>query len=627
MKFLHSFSSSFLKSRLVRESFVVLLGCVVITAAFTSPIFVKPDNLGIQDWDEHFFYHAVPRQSILEYQQFPLWNPYYCGGSVMLANPQSRILSPFFFLILIFGTVVGLKAEIFLHFVIGMVGCYVLARTLNLDRLSAWALPLIYMLSSMFSLPLTVGMTWFLSVAYVPWAIFCYLKSFSRPWFLVLSSICLVIIFFEGGAYTLTITLLFYGAFAILNFKNFGITRSVIITASIGLLFLAIGAVKIFPAYDFLQTHPRHLIDYSGYSMDSLWKSLFDRNQTVLALTTYAEEQNLFKKGFWSGMNYGMDETGAYVSWIGGALFLIGIGVYGLRQWRWTFIFLFFLWLSIGNRAIPSLWEILHQFPVFDTMRVAQRFRIIFVLCFALFAGLGLQALKSLVSQKCRNKFWGNSFALLLLILLLSDLLLVNRETFKDAFPFSGVNINRADNRSDFIQISKFPKYDINGFLKPNTAHLRSSYSTLYPAFQKNIGVVDYECFGNPDIPKNAIPFDRVGYKGEVYLEETEGKALVSEWTPNRLIIKISASNPGFLVINQNYYPGWHTTDRHQVESREGLMAVQISPDDETLELYYRPLSFVIGTAVTFSTICILFAAYLTRRRWVEKFPNFRRIF
>ena len=65
------------------------------------------DNWGILDWNEHFLYHGVPYQSIIEHGQFPLWNPYSCGGNPMLANPQSRFLSPLFLIDLAFGVVVG----------------------------------------------------------------------------------------------------------------------------------------------------------------------------------------------------------------------------------------------------------------------------------------------------------------------------------------------------------------------------------------------------------------------------------------------------------------------------------------------------------------------------------------
>jgi len=70
-----------------------------------SPIFQEFENWGVRDWDLHIFYHAVPVSTILDYHQFPLWNPYHCGGSPLLAHPQSSFLSPTVLFSLIFGVV------------------------------------------------------------------------------------------------------------------------------------------------------------------------------------------------------------------------------------------------------------------------------------------------------------------------------------------------------------------------------------------------------------------------------------------------------------------------------------------------------------------------------------------
>jgi hypothetical protein len=46
----------------------------------------------------------------------------------LLANPQSRVLTPFFLLHLLLGTFAAIRFEIFLHVLIGMIGFYKLAR-------------------------------------------------------------------------------------------------------------------------------------------------------------------------------------------------------------------------------------------------------------------------------------------------------------------------------------------------------------------------------------------------------------------------------------------------------------------------------------------------------------------
>ena len=81
---------------ILKKHFVALGIFSLLSVVFCAPILHDIYMWGIHDWDQHFFYNAVPRKSLLKYHQFPLWNPYYCGGNVMLANPQSAFLSPLF---------------------------------------------------------------------------------------------------------------------------------------------------------------------------------------------------------------------------------------------------------------------------------------------------------------------------------------------------------------------------------------------------------------------------------------------------------------------------------------------------------------------------------------------------
>src|SRR3989338_11551752 len=111
-----------------------LLGVIIAVAAslaaaflLLQQIFPNIGNWGLYDWDQHSFYHESARVSLLAFNQFPLWTPYYCGGNVLLANPQSPFLSPFFIFVILFGVVVGLKVEVLLYFSLGLLGMFMAA--------------------------------------------------------------------------------------------------------------------------------------------------------------------------------------------------------------------------------------------------------------------------------------------------------------------------------------------------------------------------------------------------------------------------------------------------------------------------------------------------------------------
>src|SRR3989338_889533 len=105
-----------------KQELIALLLFSLISLAFVYPVFQNIKNWGIHDWDQHFMYNAVPRATILEFKQFPLWNPYYCGGNAMLANPQSSFLNPLYIFVLVFGEVIGLKILIPIYLIIGLLG-------------------------------------------------------------------------------------------------------------------------------------------------------------------------------------------------------------------------------------------------------------------------------------------------------------------------------------------------------------------------------------------------------------------------------------------------------------------------------------------------------------------------
>jgi len=122
-------------------------------------------------------------------------------------------------------------------------------------------------------------------------------------------------------------------------------------------------------------------------------------------------------------------------------------------------------------------------------------------------------------------------------------------------------------------------------------------------------------------LPQNPTPVDSDQYKGEVYLEGTEGKVYFKEWTPNKLKINVSAKQRGYLILNQNYYSGWKVKGKKglKVESIKGLLAVKISPADKEVELYYLPTSFIIGLIVSSTTLLLIIAFLLCSKTHRKK--------
>lgn len=604
--------------------YLVLFFCGV-AFLHSLPIFQNIHYWGIQDWDLHLFYNGVPRLTLLEHGQFPLWNPYFLGGTVMLAHPESQFLTPSFLFVLLFGEVVGLKIAIWLHLAVGLLGTYALARHYRLREAAAVMSAFLFTLNSMFALAFTVGMTWFLPVAYLPWVFLFYLKALENWRYGLAAGFFLALMFFSGAAYPLPITLLFLGVYGLILvvFREVDLFR---LAGTLGVIVastLCVGAIKFFPSIEFQQTHPRTLYDYSGYSLNSLRYSLFSRDQRLEAIANLPIEQ----PGFLNGVTGGMDENGVYIGLIPFVLFVLGIGLHSKRRFILFLCFLIFLWISFGNRPRAELWSLLHLLPFYTAMRIAQRFRIVFMLCLAILAGFGFQTVSSYIFRLVSRRAVARFLSLAILLGVLCDLVSVSWFVFQDAFLIPPIEVPKSQT---FYQIWTLPAYDEHGFIASpagdgvdpfddhNSFHMFSSYGSVYPAFLANLGTISVVT--SAAVPREAIPISAEDYQGEVYLKDTTGRVEISDWSPNRVVIDVQVTEPGFLVLNQNYYSGWHVRgdEGRQVEEVDQRLAVKVIPDDERIELYYLPTSFVVGVMVTLATVLfsLIFAVRMLIPKW-----------
>ena len=202
-----------MKGRL-REGVLVAVGALAFALAFAYPLLRHFGQPGFNDdWDYTWQLHWVPYLTVVQFHQFPLWNPYKCGGMPMLANPQARFMTPFFLLHLIWAPVVGTHLEVVLHLATAWAGGYVLARVMGLGVLAAILCGSLFPGSSWFYLHMGVGHVVFLPALYLPWFIaLLWIAAEQRRLFMAaLGGAVLALIFFEGGVYPVTQAGLFAG--------------------------------------------------------------------------------------------------------------------------------------------------------------------------------------------------------------------------------------------------------------------------------------------------------------------------------------------------------------------------------------------------------------------------------
>lgn len=86
---------------------------------------------------------------------------------------------------------------------------------------------------------------------------------------------------------------------------------------------------------------------------------------------------------------------------------------------------------------------------------------------------------------------------------------------------------------------------------------------------------------------------------------------MVSAWYPDainvgadRIELKIDVDTPGFLVVEQSYYPGWKVlvdgVEGNLLQTVTGVMAVRVDQNTRTVTLWFRPTASIVSIYLTF---------------------------
>ena len=268
-----------------REVIWVALGSTAFALAFSWPLFGHLGQFGaFHDWEEFTELHWVPYYTVVHFHQFPLWNPYECGGMPMFGNPQSRILTPFFLLHLLVGPVLGLQLEIILHLALAWSGGYVLGRALGLRPLACVVCASVFSANSWFYLHIAEGHAWAMPAAYFPWvaALFCSAVDRKRLLPAALAGLLIALIFWEGGLYPAvfaTILIASIGLPMILTrWSLWPLWSGLVVAVFTG----GFAAIKLLPAIDVFRLYPRGPMAGEGNPWWVIRICLFSHYQNIL---------------------------------------------------------------------------------------------------------------------------------------------------------------------------------------------------------------------------------------------------------------------------------------------------------------------------------------------------------
>jgi multisubunit Na+/H+ antiporter MnhC subunit len=531
-----------------------------IAATFCAPLFERPHALGVSDWDQHLFYYGSVLVNIIEYGQWPFWNPWYCGGNVLWQNPQVALLSPVYPLTPLMSLALAMKVNILLHYWVGFIGMHlILTRILGL-----FYLPIVVYLASVFTLAgslalhLNAGHSVFLPAFYLPLLLFFFLRSLRTESVrdALVAGATLALMVFNGGLHIVPIALVAVGGIGVVAAAVRRTWRPLALSVLIGVAGFSYAAPKLVPVILFV-------------TGDQFWDTrtgteLSDRMTVPILLRAYLDPYQTRSLRVGSVQRHGWYEYGNYM----GALAVIltassTIWVFAARNVRdrWLGLSLavtavLLLALSAGefSRFAPS--EIAARLPLFSSFRIPSRYTVGVALLAALTIGWVARsiALDHPLTGSARL------FVGVVCTVAMLQLLLANRAQFGGVF--SVAPLDRG------FHLLAGPETLV-------TDRATSPYGPNSPMLRALVaGQSFYNCYESLQL-LHAADADH-----PIVFSDGKSKIFEARFSPNRIQFSVAnGREPSRIFLNQNYASGWRSSAGPvTADPQSGMPSVELPP-------------------------------------------------
>ena len=574
------------------------LGLAALLAAFVYhlPAFARDFDLdglettGFGDWQQIHHNWEAALVAIQREGVWGLWDPFQCGGVTLLGNPEAQHFSPLFLLSFAIGTTLALKLALVLHAWAGLVGAYLFARREHrLTQAGAVIAAVGFAMNGFFAWQMAGGHFTFVSFYLAPWLLLAWRRAARELRFVVPVALLLALTVAEGGTYPFPYFVLLLAFDTVVtargNARRLGAGRAALRVAGAGIatgaLAFLLGAIRFLPIVRTLRLFPREM-----QSVDAMFLPELIDTWTVYDFP-WRHPHHI----------YVWNEYTAFVGWPLLALGLVGLVVALARQ-RFALIFglLLFVGLMLGNRGPWAPWVLLHELPIYDSLRVPSRFSVFATFYLALLAGLGFDAIgkqvRALPGIRGSIGRSGRSFFAALLAFV----------AIAPAVAF-GIAIH-----------THWDGPPIFGEPSPHFHYGRVNY-------QFDVASLPRRNIGTPQCYSGAMswrPSPRL-WLGEVPQARVEGgggRVLEVERTTTSFTATAEMDRPGRLVFDSNHHPDWVADGGWPVVDDGGRLAVELPAGRHTVHVRYEPES--LTTAIALSSIGLALALLgwaLGRRR------------
>lgn len=593
--------------RLVRTAAWILAACGLVLLGW-SELFAHPQGTGFGDYQ--FFHHSweAARVSWLVEGSPPLWNPFQCGGIPDWADPQAQFFHPLFFLSGVIGTTLALKTFLLLHALAGLLGMYALARNHGLSRLSSAFAASTWATSGFFAWHCGTGHGNFIAFYLAPWVLFFWRRAVEDLRFVAALAFVLSAVAFAGGAYAFPFFVL------LLGFELFTLLvgrrpespprqRVLLTVITTAVLVACMAGLRLLPIVEYLAYFPRNVSgDDSLGPREFLWMLTRD---------------DIHEPGVpLAGHPWVWTEYGAYIGWPAVLLGAVGAVHAVVTPGRRKLLLgaLAFAVLTLGSGGPLSPWTLLHQLPVFDSLRVPSRFIVLFLLYFCLLAGRALDAWRRTPSPGAGGFRHESPFVWLrwagpwfCVAWTVAHTVSHQRSVIDDTW-----------NGRDVF--AKYPSSEFFMAAMPRPWEPASQYPA--PAYFPSANVGTGYCYTGmayrpaPGLWGERTPQVRARGAGVV---ESWGRDTQSLWAVVRF------DSPGRAIFNTTYAPGW-ATDTGTLTIDRGRVAVDLPAGRQRVRVAYAPALFPFALGLTCLGLVLGAIFALRASRWSKSLSSARAL-
>ncbi len=521
------------------ERWLVPLLAATVACICWFPAFDPPEATGWGDWQMIHHNWEAAYAALSRYGEWPLWDPYHCGGITSFGNPESQYYSPFFFLSFVFDPTIAVKLTVVAHAFLGVLGAWWLARRrFGVGPAGALVASVGWVSSGYFAWQIGGGHVTFLPFFFAPLLLLFWRRAAVDLRYAASVAALMTLTVLEGGTYPFPyfVVLLALDSVALLvrptgeapgaaRDERFAARPSraqfVAGAGTAAALTALLTAVRVPGILRTLELFPRQVESTDSLALGEL-----------VDIWTASEHDYRV-----AGHPWVWPEYCAYVGWAILALAALGIGVAIARK-RWLPVvgLAFFVALVLGNRGPWAPWELLRHLPVFDSLRVPSRFSGLANLYLALLAGFGIDGIARLAARTKLGLRLPRARDILVAALALFAIVAPIRVGLKIVDRFDGAPIVR----------DPVPRYDVI-----RGDNYGAQYASL-PA--RNLGTDG--CY-NGNMNWRVARGLWYGPGPQARIVAGSGEVLDGGRTANTAFVEVQMHGPGRVLVNQNYHPDW----------------------------------------------------------------------